>query len=309
MRVGIVGAGGMGTCHAANLARRADVTIAAVADPVEAAAARLAAAHDALVLTPELMAVDTGIDALVVASPDETHAAIVALAVDAGQAVLCEKPLAHTVAAAASLVSAEVATQRRLVRVGFMRTVDPRHLAVATRVGELGPVTRLRCVHRNVHHTPRPIGTVLIQSVIHDIHTVRWLTGAEFAAVTVHLAPRGDGFRSVLVVGELTDGAIATIEFDDHAPRYEVQVEAVCEGGIVTTDPGPAGDTDWFGWFADAYRAEVDEWVDAVTGGSFAGPSCWDGYAAQVVAEACAESLRSGGRVAVVTGERPDLYR
>jgi myo-inositol 2-dehydrogenase/D-chiro-inositol 1-dehydrogenase len=50
----------------------------------------------------------------------------VALAcLEAGKPVLCEKPLASSTAEALRVVQAEVALNRRLIQVGYMRRFDP----------------------------------------------------------------------------------------------------------------------------------------------------------------------------------------
>jgi myo-inositol 2-dehydrogenase/D-chiro-inositol 1-dehydrogenase len=52
--------------------------------------------------------------------------------------------------------------------------------------------------------------------------------------------------------------------------------------------------------FADAYRAELRAWVAGVLAAGEPdgpdGPSAWDGYAANVVADAAVAALRSGAR-------------
>jgi myo-inositol 2-dehydrogenase/D-chiro-inositol 1-dehydrogenase len=65
--------------------------------------------------------------------------------------------------------------------------------------------------------------------------------------------------------------------------------------GRVATDV-PAG---YQQRFADAYRDELQAWVDAAAGGSAAGPGARDGLAATAVAEACVASLRDRGPVDV----------
>ena len=46
----------------------------------------------------------------------------------------------------------------------------------------------------------------------------------------------------------------------------------------------------------------------AVADGPDRGPSAWDGYVANAVADACLESLASGARASVRLEERPPLY-
>lgn len=65
----------------------------------------------------------------------------------------------------------------------------------------------------------------------------------------------------------------------------------------------------WLGRFADAYRLQLQSWIDALSGRApLGGASAWDGYAATVVANHAIEALHSGIRTAVVLPARPDLY-
>ncbi|MFI5425603.1 Gfo/Idh/MocA family protein [Aeromicrobium sp. UC242_57] len=73
---------------------------------------------------PKLIA-SRDVDAVIIASPDFTHADLTKACFAAGKPVLCEKPLAVTAADALSVVEAEVALGRRLLQVGFMRRYDP----------------------------------------------------------------------------------------------------------------------------------------------------------------------------------------
>ena len=48
---------------------------------------------------------------------------------------------------------------------------------------------------------------------------------------------------------------------------------------------------DWFGRFDDAYRLEIEEWATALHRWQPSGPTVWDGYAAQVVADAAERAM------------------
>ena len=65
---------------------------------------------------------------------------------------------------------------------------------------------------------------------------------------------------------------------------------------------------DWRGRFEDAYRIELQGWVNSMRGGPPVGASAWDGYAATAIAEAGVQSLRSGERVEVKLAPKPDFY-
>ncbi|NIR36555.1 MAG: hypothetical protein GWN79_08040 [Actinobacteria bacterium] len=54
---------------------------------------------------------------------------------------------------------------------------------------------------------------------------------------------------------------------------------------------------------------EIGEWIDSVRDGVARGPSAWDGYAAQAVVAAAAESDRTGRPEPVDLDDVPSLYR
>ena len=321
MKLGVIGCGGMGTWHAHNLAAQPGVTVVAAADAVPEAAQSVADALGARVMDSMDVCSSPDVDAVLIASSDDTHARFATATIEAGKPCFLEKPLGATLDQAQEVLDAEVAAGRRLTRVGFMRELDPAHVQVQEAVAGLGQITRVRCVHRNVDAAPRDVDLLFAQSLIHDIHTIRWLTGEEFRRVTVHVVPRDDGFRDILLVGELENGSIGTIDFEDRAFAYEVQVEVTAAGGMAATLPHPRSvvrsaaseqlrvGTDWFARFEEAYRIEIEEWCRAIQAGdTTSGPSVWDGYAAQVVARAGEVAIFSGAPADVTLPEKPALY-
>lgn len=322
LRLSIVGAGGMGSFHARTLARFPGVEVALVADPAAHAGEVASELGAHLTSDPLAGATADGIDAVVISSPDETHAELTLAAIATGKRVLCEKPLASTVADARAVVDAEVELGRRVVQVGFMREYDLAHRQVADAIADDGPVRLLRSVHRNTDQGPRTDLLVVGQSIVHDLHSIRFLTGREITALTSYPTRREDGsLVHVLLVCELADGGYGVTEFDDDAFAYEVLVEVTGRRATVTS-AGPtraierrdAGVSqrigrDWFGWFADAYRIQDEAWVDSLRGREAVGPSTWDGFAAQVAVDAAMRSVADGGgRVAVELPARPPLF-
>lgn len=315
--VAVIGAGGMGQFHAEMLQALPGVELAAIADPYPSAAAT---ALGVPVLTDPLACAAQGWDGVVIASPDDTHAELTLAALAAGSRVLCEKPLSHDIAGAQAVVDLEVAQGLRRVQVGFMREYDQPHRGLQQQLAGLGDLHYLRCTHRNSNTVARPPTTVLVQSVIHDIHTIRWL-GGEIVEVDARSIPRPGGLLHVLLVLKLDSGATASVEFSDDVPAYCVQVEATTVDGIVSSEgscePAPSPQTqlverterhDWFAWFTQAYRSQDEEWVESLSAPSASGPSAWDGIAAQLVSDAAGVSLATHKPVAVAMPERPALY-
>ncbi len=302
----------MGTEHAVNLGGIEGVDIVMVADAIDDAATVLASRVGAEATTDVAALIgDPRVDAIVIASTDETHAELALAALQSAKPTLCEKPLAVDLDDAVGVMAAEAATGRRLLQVGLMRVYDPIDVELKERVPSNGRVHHIRAVHRNRNDFHRSIDHAISQSMVHDIHTVRWLAEAEITSVVAGMVPRnGDGVRFVTAAARLDSGALASFEFDDFAFGYDVSVEVTGENGLART-PDPADTAlhdDWFAWFSVAYRREAEAWVSSIGAGSAAGPSAWDGVAVQAVVQAIQRSVRSGREEAVFLPDCPSLY-
>lgn len=307
VRVGLIGAGVMGTDHARTLRDVPGATLVAVSD---ADPARAAAVGAPVVDDPLALIADPGVDAVLIASSDATHEAYVLVALATGKPVLCEKPLAPSAAAARRIVDAEVALGRRLVSVGFMRRYDPGYVELrrALTAGDLGDPRLLHCVHRNVSSPDGFTSSMLITSSAgHEIDVARWLFDDEIVAVTVHRPPRsGDLQDPQFLILQLASGVIVDVEvFVNAGYGYDVRCELVGSRGRATAS-GPVT-PDWRERFAAAYRHELQDWVDGVRVGEARGATAWDGYAAAAAAQAGVAALEAG-HATVELVPKPGLY-
>jgi myo-inositol 2-dehydrogenase/D-chiro-inositol 1-dehydrogenase len=276
----------------------------------------------------ELVA-DDRVQAVLIASPGETHEEFTLACLAADKPVLCEKPLAPTVDACLRVLEAEAAKPRRLVQVGFMRRYDDgfRALKAAADAGRVGRPLLLHCRHRNAEVPPGFTSEMMItDSVVHDIDVTRWLLGQEIVAATVYkarpssLAPEGLQDPQMVML-ETAAGVLVDVEsFVTCQFGYDIRYELVGESGTVALGEHPGVQVraegghhgpvpaDYRERFGGAYQSELTEWVAGVLRGEITGPSAWDGYATTAVAEAAVESQVKGGRVAVELAERPALY-
>jgi myo-inositol 2-dehydrogenase / D-chiro-inositol 1-dehydrogenase len=311
--VGVIGAGMMGTDHVRTLTTHVDdahVVAVADADPARAEAAAREGGGRA-VADPHALIADPAVDAVVVASFDTTHEEFVLACIEAGKPVLCEKPLATTGDACLHILDAEVAAGRRLVSLGFMRRFDPAYGVIKEGLenGGVGDVLVVHCTHRNAASPSLFTSEMLItSSAVHEIDISRWLLEEEIVAATVR-APRStkqapNGLRDPqLVLLETAGGVLIDVEvFVNARYGYDVRCELVGETGTLRLAEQVA--PDFRARFATAYRRELNRWVQGLTDG----PTAWDGYAANAVADACLESLASGERAEVRLADRPALY-
>ncbi|MBI1879439.1 MAG: Gfo/Idh/MocA family oxidoreductase [Chloroflexi bacterium] len=331
VHIGVIGTGGMGGRHIRNLAGQTPgAQVVAVMDIDRARAEAVASQCGAATVYTDAAALiaDAAVEAVVITSPDPTHAELALACLAAGKPALCEKPLATTLADTEKVLRAELAGGRRLIQMGFMREYDPAHRAVKAMVerGEIGQSLMFRGTHSNLglgQH--RTTAEVIINSAIHDIHSARWLLNQEVAQVYVQRVAadetRPETCRLLLIQMTFKNGSLGLIEVNaDSGYGYQVDVELTGDQGFARTAPGPAPvvrqagkqfqtiASDWLERFEAAYIYEVQDWVHSLIAGQPASPSVWDGYADMVVADACVQSAKNGQPQSVPKLERPALY-
>ena len=331
INVGVIGTGAIGGIHAENLMRRTiGARVVAVMDIDRERAAAVAAACDGARVFSEAsdLIADPDVDAVLVASTDTTHADITIACIEAGKPVLCEKPLATTVADAERVLRAELKAGRRLVQVGFMREYDHAHkdLYDLLHGGAIGAALKFRSLHVNPRFVRElTIDSVITNSLIHDIHSARWIMPSEVASAYVQWVPtnstRQQSARLADIQLVFADGAIGSLEYNgDSGYGYEVTVEVTGETGLITTadHPSPAlrhsGSVssaitpNWPERFAQAYIDEAQDWNNAIQRNEATGPSAWDGYMSLAVADASIRSANTGRPERVLASEQPSLY-
>jgi myo-inositol 2-dehydrogenase/D-chiro-inositol 1-dehydrogenase len=332
--VGVIGAGGMGGRHARNLhARIAGAKVVAIMDADATRAQKVAAdCGNAQVFTDAAKLIQAAhVDAVLIASPDSTHAGFVLECLRQQKQVLCEKPLAVTAADAQMIMDAELKLGGKFVQVGFMRHYDPQHVGVkrAIAAGEIGRPILFKGWHRNIAADPGSTSDAIITgSAIHDLDSARWLMEQEIEEVYVHGANTDpalsqDVWDMQIIQLTMSAGCLAMIEVYVNAQYgYEVGVEVVGTQGTAQTGlTAPALvrskltlaqriEEDWLKRFDPAYITELQSWINSIkNGGQPTGPNTWDGYTSLLAAEACIESIHSGQPQKVKQQARPAFYQ
>jgi myo-inositol 2-dehydrogenase/D-chiro-inositol 1-dehydrogenase len=284
VRVGLIGAGLIGSFHGESLTRRIpEAQLVAIADPAGDAADRLASALGVsrAERDPEAVLQDDGVDAVVITAPARFHTQLIIQAANAGKAIFCEKPMALTLEDADRAIAAARAAGVPL-QVGFNRRFDrgfqAGHAAIVA--GRIGTPQLLRSLTRDPgleNPGAVPPWTIFLETLIHDFDTLRYLNpGAE--AVEVH------AIADALVRPDyrdcgLLDTAIVTVRFDNGAMAtaeacfqavygYDIRGEVFGSAGMVTMGDGRRSSMSYFGEHgsaADTVRSNVELFLDAYT--------------------------------------------
>lgn len=321
LSVGVIGLGVMGAEHLRLLREEtAGVQVVAICDADADRAGRLAQGASVFTDPTALIASDT-VEAVVIASPDATHADLAMACLAARKPALCEKPLATSAADALRVVDAEVAIGRRLLQVGYMRRFDPAYVEMreVAEVGGIGAPIILHNVHRNAAAPEWFTGPMAVtNSFVHEIDISRWLLGSEMVSAIVHAAPGGD---PLVITMETDSGQIVTTEvFMNANYGYHVHAQLIGRSGTVqmaqptltltnsSRHHGHGFPENWVPRFRDAYRVQMNAWVRSTTSGQPAGASAWDGYVATAIAEQVVTALQTGSKAKLFLGARPELY-
>jgi len=332
----VVGAGRIGKMHAKIVAAAPGARLVGVVDRrrkdpewLTRAAAALAQAElaEAVVYASATEAfADKAVDAVIIASSSPSHSELILAAARAGIKVLCEKPVAFSVAAFDAL-------RRQLdgfsdVQVAFNRRFDPHFFALrqALMRGDLGAVRSYHIVNRDPKRPPADFvggsGGMLADFNVHDFDMLRFLSGDDIAEIYVRganlidpaLARHGD-IDTAMISLRMSGGALASIDCSRETNYgYDQRIEVLGEkgglraGGAVRIAPTRLGEDgvlqpplreNFITYYREAYQRQTEAFLAACVGEKAFSPTLEDTRRAVAVVEAGNESLRQNQPVRV----------
>lgn len=267
-------------------------------------------------------------DAVFVASSTDTHAAHLRRAADAGLAVLCEKPLAPTLAEATEVVE-YVEASGIVAMVDFNRRFDRDHAHLKRIIDEggIGAIELVQMSSRGPSLPPvdylRVSGGQLRDQTVHFFDLCRWIAGQDPVSVaatgSVLVDPALTGFGDVdTSVATLTLPSGALVQIDSVRRTgygYDERIEVMGSSGLVESRRQSPGNVSQYsstgivstglyaGWFErvrPTYAAALAAFVAALETRTPSPAPLRDGLRAQAIAEAATTSLGSGRTETVV---------
>ncbi|WP_433166699.1 Gfo/Idh/MocA family oxidoreductase [Kribbella sp. CA-247076] len=332
VRLGLIGAGRIGTMHARNIARHVPAAeLTAVADARPEAAQKLAGRYEADARDVDGVLKDPEIDGVVITTIPDVHEELIVRAAEAGKPVWCEKPASLT---PAELDRAIAATERAGVpfQVGFNRRFA-RDFAAARKAIEDGGIGTPQLMRSITRDPGRPEGlgtaaagirpwTIFRETLIHDFDTLLWLNpGARpvevYTKADALVAPeyKENGLLdTAVVVITFDNGAIATAEANFSALYgYDVRGEVFGSKGMVVA--GRLDSTPMVQYrvdgshqctvrsdeelFRDAYVQELAEFAEVVRGNAVPAVTGADARNALEVATAAITSYQESRPVVI----------
>lgn len=184
LNIGVIGLGAIGQKHCGAIAKIERANICAVADVNEKVLTSTAAQYGAASYTDiKQMLAHPGLDAVVVATPDDLHRDACVLAAQAGKHVLVEKPVATTVEDAEAIIhSADTAGVKLMVGFSLRFSLHYLHVKKVVSDGALGDLVSIFTRRLNVISQPERLKGrcgVMMFLGIHDFDAMRWIVGSE----------------------------------------------------------------------------------------------------------------------------------
>jgi len=322
----VIGAGRAGLIHAVNFAKGIkNARLTAIVDPNRETAEQACRELELDLYYQDYRQAleDDQVDAVVIVTPTDYHRDIVVAAADAGKHILCEKPMAMTVAECDEMIAA-AENNNVVLQIGFMRRFDQSFVYAREQIrqGAIGDVVLVKSLTRGPSIPQRwqydiaKSNGPLAEVNSHDIDTLRWFTESEFEQVYAiagnYRCPEArdefpDFYDNVVMTATFSNGMQGSIDGAVSVRYgYDARLEVVgTEGvlfvgrldhsGVVVCNlssglKAPAVES-WRNLFAEAYRYEDQGFVNAVMNGTPPAVSGYDGKMAVKVVNAGNQSI------------------
>ena len=325
---GLLGAGRIGKTHATAILGIPGTKLAAVFDPIDAAADHIVQMSGARRATVEDILADKSIDAVLICTPTDMHADQIELAAKAGKAIFCEKPVDLSADRVRACLKTVEATKAKLM-IGFNRRFDTNFAAARARIdaGDIGTVELVQITSRDPGPPPvdyvKRSGGLFRDMMIHDFDMARFLlgddeivgvsaTGSVLVDPAIGAAGDVDTATATLrtkagKIAVITNSRRATYGYDQrievHGSKGAVSAANVHNNTVTVANKDGYHDAPLLDFFmeryAAAYRTELQSFVKAITSGAAISPTGLDGLKALELADAAVKSMQSKTEISV----------
>lgn len=268
---------------------------------------------------PSQVFADPDIDAVIIATPNDTHTPLVIEAAHQGKHVFVEKPLTTDLDDADRIIRV-IEETGVICQVGFMRRFDPAYAYAKERIrrGDIGEPIYFKGISRDPFAPPeeyvRSSGGIFMDMSIHDYDIARFLMDSEVETVTAHgrvlvnhfMKEIGDVDQALTYL-TFTSGAAGDIEGCRNAGYgYDIRAEVIGTEGslsvgslrhhdvVLLNSNGGTQDIvpNFLDRFREAYVREMEAFIRCVQTGERPAVTAEDGKAALAIAQSATRSFR-----------------
>jgi UDP-N-acetylglucosamine 3-dehydrogenase len=303
LRVGVIGAGVMGSNHGRVLAGLPGVTLVGVVDPLPAHRSRVTEMIGCPTFADLDELVASGVDAVTIAAPTHLHHEVSLNCINKGIHVLVEKPIASTVEEGREIVDAAQRAGVTLM-VGHVERFNPAVAAIKQAIKDEDILSI--AITRVGPFPPRMSNVgVVIDLAVHDIDLIRWFTESDIAEVQPQLSSAVAEREDIALLQFRTaSGVLAHINTNWLTPFKARNVTVATRGKYVMGDLLTRQVTECFGFKPDGsysmrhlpvghdepLRAELIAFVEAVRTGGVPAVTGDEGVASLEIAIRCLET-------------------
>jgi predicted dehydrogenase len=303
LRVGVIGAGVMGSNHARVFGGLSDVTLVGIADPLDIHRNRAIELIGCRTFETFEDLLAEGVDAVTIAAPTHLHHEIALACIARKIHVMVEKPIASTVAEGREIVAAARRANVALM-VGHVERFNP---AVETIKQAIKGEEILSIAITRVGPFPPRMSNVgvVIDLAVHDIDLIRWFTESEIIEVQPQLSSAVAEREDIALLQFRTaSGVLAHINTNWLTPFKARNVTVATRGKYVMGDLLTRQVTECFGFqpdgsysmrhlsvgYEEPLRSELAAFVSAVRSGASPAVTGDEGVASLEIAIQCLDS-------------------
>ena len=325
IKFAILGMGRIGKVHADTIQANSNAELAAIHDPINNEINRLQKRYSCQQMSLDDITNNDQIKGILICTPTDTHVDLIKRFLYTKKAVFCEKPLDLNLRKVKKLVQL-VSETKSQVMLGFNRRFDPHFAKLKAHLTkkEIGVIEQITITSRDPNPPTieyiKQSGGIFKDMAIHDLDMAVFLADEKIHSITAlgsnfvskKIEQAGDYDTATILMRTISGKQISIINSRRATYGYDQRVEVHgSKGSLKVNNPTlseielakEAGTTKdrlhhfFMTRYIDAYKNQIDYFVDCIKKRSMPKPDSYDGYYALYLAENALKSAKTGRTV------------
>ena len=325
IKFAILGMGRIGKVHADTIQANSNAELAAIHDPINNEINRLQKRYSCQQMSLDDITNNDQIKGILICTPTDTHVDLIKRFLYTKKAVFCEKPLDLNLRKVKKLVQL-VSESKSQVMLGFNRRFDPHFAKLKAHLTkkEIGVIEQITITSRDPNPPTieyiKQSGGIFKDMAIHDLDMAVFLADEKIHSITAlgsnfvskKIEQAGDYDTAAILMRTISGKQISIINSRRATYGYDQRVEVHgSKGSLKVNNPTlseielakEAGTTKdrlhhfFMTRYIDAYKNQIDYFVDCIKKRSMPKPDSYDGYYALYLAENALKSAKTGRTV------------
>ena len=325
IKFAILGMGRIGKVHADTIQANSNAELAAIHDPINNEIDRLQKRYSCQQMSLDDITKNDQIKGILICTPTDTHVDLIKRFLYTKKAVFCEKPLDLNLRKVKKLVQL-VSESKSQVMLGFNRRFDPHFAKLKAHLTkkEIGVIEQITITSRDPNPPTieyiKQSGGIFKDMAIHDLDMAVFLADEKIHSITAlgsnfvskKIEQAGDYDTATILMRTISGKQISIINSRRATYGYDQRVEVHgSKGSLKVNNPTlseielakEAGTTKdrlhhfFMTRYIDAYKNQIDYFVDCIKKRSMPKPDSYDGYYALYLAENALKSAKTGRTV------------